>query len=100
MKIHYLKNKYGNRFGIFEPITYLHIMFNLRLLEMKANLKTILINIVSVLIFITVPTMLVLMLVGYDTYGEYCLYSLLILAIPYYLLNASEHQKTMSNLKQ
>jgi len=62
-------------------------MYHLINSTMYTTLKNIASNIVAVLIFITVGSTIGLLIAGYKEYGEICVYIMLFLAVPYYLLN-------------
>ena len=57
---------------------------------MVSKLKSIANTLLSVLIFITVGSLIGLLVAGYNEYGETLVYVMLGLAIPYYLLNYSD----------
>lgn len=59
---------------------------------MKITLKNIAVNILAVLIFITVPSVIVAIASGYEYLGEAGIYLIIVLSLPFYLLNNEDYK--------
>lgn len=64
---------------------------------MKTALKNIASNIIAGIIFVASPSILVAVASGYKELGEYGIYSMIVLGLPYYLLNREKYNKVQTD---